>query len=62
MNPSLLALLNASFGFDATESQHDFVVDIPRNGEARTKNRRILAHWELPLHPPDMGYFCQNPL
>jgi hypothetical protein len=42
MNPSLLALLNASFGFDPTGSQHDFVVDIPRNGEAWTKNRRIL--------------------
>jgi len=37
MNPSLMALLNASFGFDPAESRHHFVVDIPRGGDAPIK-------------------------
>lgn len=37
MNESLLALLKSSFGFDPAESQHHFVVDVPRGGEAPIK-------------------------
>jgi hypothetical protein len=34
MNPSLTALISASFGFDPSESRHHFEVDIARGGDA----------------------------
>lgn len=37
MNTSLSSLLSASFGFSPVESQHHFVVDIPRGSEAPIK-------------------------
>ena len=37
MNESLLTLIKNSFGFDPAESQHHFLVEIPRGGEAQIK-------------------------
>jgi len=37
MNSSLSSLLSASYGFSPSESQHHFVVDIPRGSEAPIK-------------------------
>ena len=37
MNETLANLIKNSFGFDPQESQHHFVVDIPRSGDAPIK-------------------------
>jgi hypothetical protein len=37
MNEQLISLIKTSFGFDPQESQHHFLVDIPRGGDAPIK-------------------------
>ena len=49
-------------GFDGCEGDLINNYSVAKKHWSPFTDAKNVAHWELPLHPPDMGYFSQNPL